>query len=61
LEYKKEGSVSSPFLYFLGLGGLFPLPLPESFPVVLGALTGLFSAFIFYKMISEPSFFANPA
>jgi hypothetical protein len=31
----------SPTIYFLGFGGLFPLPPPEGFPVVLGALTGL--------------------
>jgi hypothetical protein len=40
---------------------LLPLPLPDGLPVVLGALTGLFSGFILFKMISEPSFFANPA
>jgi hypothetical protein len=42
LFFKKAGDFS-PTNYFLGfgVGGLFPLPPPDGFPVVLGALTGL--------------------
>jgi hypothetical protein len=35
------GGEFPPFIYFLGLGGLLPLPFPDSFGVVLGAFTGL--------------------
>lgn len=37
----KKGDRSHPFTYFLGPGGLFPLPPPDGFPVVLGPLGGL--------------------
>jgi hypothetical protein len=41
LVLKKVGDFS-PTNYFLGFGGLLPLPPPDDgFPVVLGALTGL--------------------
>jgi hypothetical protein len=37
-----EEIAPSPIYYFLGLaGGLFPLPPPEGFPVVLGPFAGL--------------------
>ena len=39
---KKWGALPPQILYFLGpAGGLFPLPPPEGFPVVLGAFTGV--------------------
>jgi hypothetical protein len=40
LVFKKVGDFP-PTNYFFGFGGLFPLPPPDGFPVVLGALTGL--------------------
>jgi hypothetical protein len=38
---KIKGDQSHPLNYFLGLGGLLPLPPPDGFPVVLGPLGGL--------------------
>lgn len=37
--------------YFLG--GLFPLPPPDGFPLVLGALTGAFDLAMASKFICE--------
>jgi hypothetical protein len=43
---KVRASFPALFFYF-PLGGLFPLPPPDGFPVVLGAFTGFPIALIF--------------
>jgi hypothetical protein len=41
----------SPTNYFLGFGGLLPLPPPDGLPVVLGAFTGFVVLDIDYLLL----------
>ena len=51
------------FVVGFGCGGLFPLPPPEGFPVVLGALVGLcllmILEFNIYKTLKPKTYGAN--
>ncbi|MFP9116877.1 hypothetical protein ACLI08_03715 [Flavobacterium sp. RNTU_13] len=48
LEVPFEGELPD----VLGAGGLFPLPPPDGFPVVLGPFTGLGLVAIKFKLVN---------
>jgi hypothetical protein len=47
LNTKRKEPASPALFFYFPLGGLFPLPPPDGFPVVLGAFTGFPIALIF--------------